>query len=103
MKTICLYMHVHQPYRIRRLEASDMGVARSIFDAGTKEGANNRAIIDIRQRRYTSSALPRACFHVFGDEQQGKTHKCAHDDQVVQLSDQGNKVGNQVHRGHQVR
>ena len=46
MKSIVLYLHVHQPYRVRHYTAFDTGVNHNYFDAGAGERENNIEILN---------------------------------------------------------
>ena len=45
MKVIALYLHVHQPYRIRHYTALDSGNAHNYFDSPKDAGANNEQVL----------------------------------------------------------
>ena len=45
MKAIVLYLHVHQPYRIRHYTVFDVGVNHNYFEAPFDEQTNNERII----------------------------------------------------------
>ncbi len=55
MKSIVLYLHVHQPYRIRHYTAFDAGVNHNYFDARSGERENN---LDILNKVAHKSYLP---------------------------------------------
>ena len=44
-KAIVLYMHVHQPYRIRHYTVFDAGVKHNYFDAHYDNQASNERIL----------------------------------------------------------
>ncbi len=44
-KAIVLYLHVHQPYRVRRYNIFDVGVDHAYFDAPYDDQTNNERII----------------------------------------------------------
>ena len=46
MKSIVLYLHVHQPYRVRHYTAFDTGVNHNYFAAGPGERENNVEILN---------------------------------------------------------
>lgn len=46
MKYISLYLHAHQPYRVRKMDPSDIGSDRDAFNAAEEGDTNNRWIID---------------------------------------------------------
>jgi alpha-amylase len=54
-KAIVLYLHVHQPYRIRHYTIFDSAVAHNYFDAGYEEPTNNQNIL---QKVAEKSYLP---------------------------------------------
>ena len=45
MKALALYLHVHQPYRIRHYTALDSGSSHNYFDAPTDAKQNNQQIL----------------------------------------------------------
>ena len=45
MKSIVLYLHVHQPYRIRHYSMFDTGVRHDYFDADWEANENNQKIL----------------------------------------------------------
>ena len=45
MKSIVLYMHVHQPYRLRHYTIFDTGVNHDYFDAQWESNENNKRIL----------------------------------------------------------
>lgn len=45
MKSIVLYLHVHQPYRVRHYTIFDAGHAHNYFDAGFDERESNERVI----------------------------------------------------------
>jgi alpha-amylase len=45
-KAIVLYLHVHQPYRVRDYSILDAGVRHDYFEAGYEERTSNHRIID---------------------------------------------------------
>ncbi len=45
MKVIALYLHVHQPYRIRHYTALDSGNIHNYFDSPKDAGANNEQVL----------------------------------------------------------
>lgn len=44
-KAIVLYLHVHQPYRVRHYTIFDAGINHNYFDAPWDEGTNNEQIV----------------------------------------------------------
>ncbi|HEY4160915.1 MAG TPA: glycoside hydrolase family 57 protein [Candidatus Saccharimonadales bacterium] len=44
-KAIVLYLHVHQPFRVRHYTVFDAGTDHTYFDAPYEEGANNERIL----------------------------------------------------------
>ena len=44
-KSIVLYLHVHQPYRVRHYTIFDAGHAHNYFDAGFDERESNERVI----------------------------------------------------------
>lgn len=54
-KAIVLYLHVHQPYRVRHYTVFDTAVWHDYFDAGPGERENNREIL---QKVAAKSYLP---------------------------------------------
>jgi alpha-amylase len=54
-KAIVLYLHVHQPYRIRHYTVFDSGVDHNYFEAGQADPANNQQIL---QKVAEKSYLP---------------------------------------------
>lgn len=46
MKSIVLYMHVHQPFRLRHYTIFDAGLSHDYFDASDEEAQSNRKILD---------------------------------------------------------
>src|SRR5690242_558937 len=45
-KAIALYLHVHQPFRVRHYTIFDTAVAHNYFDAPADERTNNAGVID---------------------------------------------------------
>ncbi len=45
MKSIILYLHVHQPYRIRHYTIFDSGIKHDYFDANRESNENNQKIL----------------------------------------------------------
>jgi alpha-amylase len=45
MKALALYLHVHQPYRIRHYTALDSGNSHDYFDSPTDAKANNQQVL----------------------------------------------------------
>src|SRR5690242_16392072 len=45
MRAIVLYLHVHQPYRIRHYTALDTGNSHDYFDSGYDAQTNNERIV----------------------------------------------------------
>ncbi len=45
MKSIILYLHVHQPYRIRHYTIFDSGIKHDYFDANWESNENNQKIL----------------------------------------------------------
>lgn len=54
-KAIVLYLHVHQPYRVRHYTVFDAGIHHNYFDAAPGERENNR---DVLQKVAAKSYLP---------------------------------------------
>jgi len=54
-RAIILYLHVHQPYRLRHYTIFDAGVEHNYFDSQEKSPANN---IDIIRKVSEKSYLP---------------------------------------------
>lgn len=53
-RSIVLYLHVHQPYRIRHYTALDTGIAHSYFDATSYEAStnNHRILRKVAEKSY---------------------------------------------------
>jgi len=53
MKAIVLYLHVHQPYRVRHYSLFDAGVTHDYFDAAyTDDTSNQRILHKVAQKSY---------------------------------------------------
>ncbi len=53
MKSILLYMHVHQPFRLRHYTIFDTGINHNYFDADWEAKENNRKILSkVSQKSY---------------------------------------------------
>ncbi len=46
MSSVCLYFHVHQPYRVKKLSFFDVGRGTNYFDHQGEGDLNNRFIVD---------------------------------------------------------
>ena len=46
MLSICLYLHVHQPYRIKHYKVFDVGNDHNYFNDGSQTDLNNRYIVE---------------------------------------------------------
>ena len=52
-KAIVLYMHVHQPYRVRNYTVFDTGVNHNYFDAPFEDDTNNeRILLKVAEKSY---------------------------------------------------
>lgn len=57
MKSICLYLQVHQPYRIKRYSLFDIGNDHDYFnDAGETDLNNHRILRKVASKSYTPTA-----------------------------------------------
>jgi alpha-amylase len=58
VKTIALYLHVHQPYRIRHYTALDIGHTHNYFESPKDVGSNNEQILrKVAEKSYLPTNL----------------------------------------------
>ena len=45
MFSVCLYFHIHQPYRIKRYRVFDVGVDHNYFNDSSESDLNNKRVL----------------------------------------------------------
>lgn len=57
MKSICIYLQIHQPYRLKRFSLFDIGHGHEYFDDASESDLNNRRILrKVAEKSYIPTA-----------------------------------------------